>query len=91
MLNTLTGINSAALNPSEFIKNSEKNYLKEVYDVAKRIADNDSIKIVALAGPSASGKTTTAHILCDRLELIGEKPIVVSLDDFYYPPEKLPL
>lgn len=91
MLNTLTGINSAVLNPSEFIKNSEKNYLKEVYDVAKRIADNDSIKIVSLAGPSASGKTTTAHILCDRLELIGEKPTVVSLDDFYYPPEKLPL
>ena len=90
MLNSLPEINLASLNPSQFIKNAEKGYLKEVYDAAKRIADNDSIKIVALAGPSASGKTTTAHILCKRLEVIGEKPIVVSLDDFYLPPEKLP-
>ena len=91
MLNSLSEINMASLNPSEFIKTAEKNYLKEVYDAAKRIADNDSIKIVSLAGPSASGKTTTAHILCERLKIIGEKPIVVSLDDFYYPPDKLPI
>ena len=90
-LNSLYEINLAAGNPSEFIKNAEKNYLREVYDAAKRIADNDDIKIVALAGPSGSGKTTTAHILCDRLAKIGEKPIVVSLDDFYYSPEKLPV
>lgn len=89
--NSLYDINLASKNPSEFIKNAEKNYLREVYDAAKHIADNDDIKIVALAGPSGSGKTTTAHILCDRLLKIGEKPIVVSLDDFYYPPEKLPL
>lgn len=91
MLNSLPEINLAALNPSEFVKNAEKGYLKEVYDAAKRIADNDKIKIVSLAGPSGSGKTTTAHILCDRLSVIGEKPIVVSLDDFYYPPEELPV
>lgn len=90
-LNSLYDINLASKNPSEFIKNAEKNYLREVYDAAKRIADNDDIKIVALAGPSGSGKTTTAHILCDRLLTIGENPIVVSLDDFYYPPEKLPI
>ncbi len=91
MLNSLPEINLAALNPSEFVKNAEKGYLKEVYDAAKRIADNDDIKIVSLAGPSGSGKTTTAHILCDRLSVIGENPIVVSLDDFYYPPEELPV
>lgn len=91
MLNSLPEINMASLNPYEFIKSAEKGYLKEVYDVAKRIADNDNIKIVSLAGPSASGKTTTAHILCDRLSVIGEKPFVISLDDFYLPPEKLPL
>ena len=90
-LNSLYDINLASKNPLEFIKNAEKNYLREVYDAAKRIADNDNIKIVSIAGPSGSGKTTTAHILCDRLLKIGEKPIVVSLDDFYYPPEKLPL
>ena len=91
MINSLNEINLASNNPNEIIKKAEKNYLGEVYDAAKRIADDDRIKIVSLAGPSASGKTTTAHILCKRLEMIGEKPIVVSLDDFYYPPEKLPV
>jgi len=91
MLNSLNEINLASLNPSEFIKNAEKGYLKEVYSTAKRIADNDNIKICSLAGPSASGKTTTAHILCERLSVIGEKPIVVSLDDFYLTPDELPL
>ena len=91
IINSLPEINRAAKYPEEFIKNSEKNYLKEVYSAAERIADNDNIKIVSLAGPSGSGKTTTAHILCDRLAKIGEKTTVVSLDDFYLIPDNLPI
>lgn len=90
MLNTVTEINEASKRPNSLIEYSEKHFLTEVYDVAQKIADNDDIKIVALAGPSGSGKTTTAHILCDRLGLIGEKTTVVSLDDFYLEREKLP-
>lgn len=90
-INSLPEINRAVKFPEEFIKNSEKRYLKEVYSAAERIADNDNIKIVALAGPSASGKTTTAHILCERLAKIGEKTTVVSLDDFYLIPDELPI
>ncbi len=44
-----------------------------------------------MAGPSASGKTTTAHILCDRLKELDEKTEVISLDDFYLPTDKLPV
>lgn len=91
MINSLPEINLAAKNPQMFIKKAEKNYFNSVYSVAKTIADNDDIKIVALAGPSGSGKTTTAHILCERLGLIGEKTTVVSLDDFYLEPDKLPV
>lgn len=91
IINSLPQINKAAKSPELFVKNAEKNYLREVYSAAERIADNDNIKIVALAGPSASGKTTTAHILCERLAKIGEKTTVVSLDDFYLPPENLPV
>lgn len=90
MINTVGEINNAALNPQELIKFAEEEYLSEIYRVAQRIADNDDIKIVSLAGPSGSGKTTTAHILCDRLAELGEKTIVVSLDDFYLPYDKLP-
>lgn len=91
MLNTVLKINEAAKNPQELIKISEEQYIKEVYSAAQKIADDDRIKIVSLAGPSGSGKTTTAHILCDRLEQLGEKTIVVSLDDFYLPDDKLPV
>ena len=91
MLNTVLQINEAAKNPLEFIKKSEERYINEIYSVATQIADDDRIKIVSLAGPSGSGKTTSAHILCDRLEQLGEKTIVVSLDDFYLSDDELPL
>ena len=73
------------------IETAEKEYIEDVYSAAKQIADNDDIKIVSLAGPSASGKTTSAHILRDRLTELGETTIIVSLDDFYLPSERLPL
>lgn len=91
MLNSVVAINNAAKNPQELIKISEENYINEVYSAAKRIADDDRIKIVSLAGPSGSGKTTTAHILCDFLHELGEKTIVVSLDDFYLEDDRLPI
>lgn len=84
-------INNAAKDPEKLIAAAEKQYIDEVYAAADRIARDDDIKIVALAGPSGSGKTTTAHILCDRLAQLGEKTEVVSLDDFYLPPDKLPI
>lgn len=90
-VNTVSEINGAANKPQGFINFAEKQYLNEVYSAAEKIACNDNIKIVSLAGPSASGKTTTAHILRDRLEELGETTAVVSLDDFYLPTEKLPI
>ncbi len=91
MINTVGLINEQAKNPEEFILNAEKEYLNEIYSVAKRIADDDRIKIVSLAGPSGSGKTTTAHILCKMLEELGEKTAVVSLDNFFLSYEDLPI
>ena len=92
MRNTLTEINKLAKNnPKEFIRVCDDEYVKNIIDIAKKIADNDDIKIVAIAGPSGSGKTTTAHILREKLENLDEKTSVVSLDDFYLPTDKLPL
>ncbi len=92
MINTVGQINEIAANdPKKLISNAESKYLTEIYTLAKLIAENDEIKIVAIAGPSGSGKTTTAHILCERLEELGEKTEVVSLDDFYLSDEELPI
>ncbi len=91
MNNTLQYIKQAALSPQAFIAEAEQAYYNEIHTVAEIIARNDDIKIVSIAGPSASGKTTTAHILCEILQQMQEKTEVVSLDDFYLPQDHLPL
>ena len=92
MINTLSLINKAIKeNAPLFIKNCEEEYKEQINSIAKQIADNDDIKIVAIAGPSASGKTTTAHLLMKRLADLSEKTDVVSLDDFYLPIGKMPI
>lgn len=92
MKNTLQFINREALrDPAAFIAAAEREYIESITAVAERIAADDNIKIVSIAGPSGSGKTTTAHILCEKLERLGEKTAVVSLDDFYLPHERLPV
>ncbi len=46
--------------------------------------------VVMLAGPSASGKTTSAHRLATQLRVHGKHPILLSLDDYYIDRNKLP-
>ena len=89
--NTVNEINTAAQQPVEFIATEENRYYSEILNIAEQIAANDDTKIVSIAGPSSSGKTTTAHILCDCLKKLGETPTVVSLDDFYLSDEFLPI
>lgn len=92
MKSILQTINDLALNnPGELVSRAERHYEGGLAEIAARIADNDDIKIVALAGPSASGKTTTAHILCEKLRNLGKKIEIISLDDFYLPVDELPV
>lgn len=92
MVNTLNEINKAAKeNPIDFIAECNSEYINTVTEIAERAEKDDNIVIIALAGPSGSGKTTTAHILRKKLEELGEKTAVVSLDDFYLPSNALPL
>lgn len=57
-------------------------------DIAKNIAN---IKLICIAGPSSSGKTTFSNRL--RIELLsrGIRPITISLDNYYLPREQIPL
>ena len=48
------------------------------------------IKVVSIAGPSSSGKTTTAHRLAVQLKVNGLKPYLISLDDYFVEREKTP-
>lgn len=55
--------------------------------IEKRI---DTMKLICIAGPSSSGKTTFANRLCIDLRTRGINPVRISLDDYYLDKDKLP-
>ncbi len=66
-----------------FISQCENNYRKQLTEISEQIASVNGRVLVMLAGPSSSGKTTTANILKQDFINKGRHSIVVSLDDFY--------
>lgn len=78
-------INNLALEPQKFLCDCSSEYHRKVDAVANEIFSDPSKKIVMLAGPSSSGKTTTASILSEDIGKLGGKAYTVSLDDFYFP------
>ncbi len=92
MVNNIYKINELIRNnPNGFVDGVENEYHNRIKDIAKKINDNSNIKIMLLAGPSASGKTTGAHILRDYLIEMGHRTEIISLDDFFKPHERMPL
>ena len=79
----LQEINQLARNPAHFIGECEAMYETQLRELAERVINDASVRIVLLAGPSSSGKTTTAHKIAGYLEQEGAQAFVVSLDDFY--------
>ncbi len=63
---------------------------QEISKIASKISSNDLLKLVLIAGPSSSGKTTFASKLCLHLSVYGLKPLVISLDDYFLPREFTP-
>ena len=70
-------------NKDEFIRRCEDAYKKQLDRISSDICRNNGRVLVMLAGPSSSGKTTTADILKRDFIKNGRHCIVVSLDDFY--------
>ena len=69
---------------SELIKIDETLQSNKLLKVAKEINDRkNKVKIVLIAGPSSSGKTTTTRKLCMYLKSFGLSPRVVSMDDYF--------
>jgi uridine kinase len=76
----------------EFIRVSECFADKKLGAIADQIYERrDEIKLVLIAGPSSSGKTTTAKRLSLQLKTLGIEPVAVSLDDYYLHPSRTPL
>ena len=72
----------------ELIRVNEALHEKRFSEIATMIAERGA-KAVMLAGPSSSGKTTSANRLATQLRVHGKQPILMSLDDYYIDRDKL--
>ncbi|PRR70308.1 nucleoside kinase [Neomoorella humiferrea] len=76
---------------NEIILVNEGLHEKKIANIADMIyAGKDKIKIVLIAGPSSSGKTTFARRLSIQLRVLGLKPYPLSLDDYFVDREHTP-
>ena len=64
---------------------------KKIARIADQIAARHDVKLVLLAGPSSSGKTTTCKRLSIQLLTCGLKPLQISLDDYFIDRDKTTL
>ena len=76
---------------NDLIFMSEATYNKSLLDIAETISTKKEIKMVLIAGPSCSGKTTTSKKLEMFLEGKGLKPIALSVDDYFKERKETPL
>ena len=67
----------------KYIMECENAYRKQLDSVVDEINAERGRVLVMLAGPSSSGKTTTARLISEKLSALGRSTLVVSLDDFY--------
>lgn len=82
---TYTEINSMAASEREkFISACERSYRAQLDETAEKVMSNKNYKLIMLAGPSASGKTTGAKLLSQCFKKMGGRAYIVSLDNFYF-------
>ena len=75
---------------TDVINISEALQEKKIAKIAEEIASRKGVKLVLLAGPSSSGKTTSCKRLSIQLAVNGLKPLQISLDDYFVDREKTP-
>jgi uridine kinase len=66
-----------------FIRMNEDLQHRKISQIADMVAEKGTVKVVFIAGPSSSGKTTFAKRLCIQLRLLGYNPVQISLDNYY--------
>ncbi len=75
---------------TDIINISEALQEKKIALIAEQIAARPGVKLVLLAGPSSSGKTTSCKRLSIQLAVNGLKPLQISLDDYFVDRERTP-
>ncbi|MBF8436752.1 nucleoside kinase [Halanaerobiaceae bacterium Z-7014] len=76
----------------ELIRISEAIHEKNITKIADNIYDEiDTRRVILIAGPSSSGKTTFSHRLATHLRIDGLKPVNISIDDYFVNRDETPL
>lgn len=70
---------------------SEEMYRQQINEITEELLSKKKIKIILIAGPSSSGKTTTSKLLAQSLHKQGLNSVTVSLDDFFLNRENTPV
>ncbi|MDP2888457.1 MAG: nucleoside kinase [Bacteroidota bacterium] len=92
-VDNLANLNDSTLNgqSSDIIKISEALHEKKVAEIANVITERKKqVRIIMVAGPSASGKTTFSKRLMVQLAVNGLKPVMISLDDYFVDRDRTP-
>lgn len=85
-LNQIVRENKAA----ELVNMAEGLHEKRISRIADKIKESPEIKVILIAGPSSSGKTSFANRLCLHLKINHINPVVISLDDYYVDDARMP-
>ena len=76
---------------NDYIRIAEARQARKMIEIAERIySHREHLKMVLLAGPSSSGKTTSAKRLSIELMVLGIKPVAISLDDYFVGTDRTP-
>jgi uridine kinase len=68
---------------AELVKEGEDYHAEQLASIARNICSRAGVRVVLIAGPSSSGKTSTSHRLCLELLAQGKEPVALSLDNWY--------
>ncbi|MGI6420938.1 MAG: nucleoside kinase [Syntrophomonadaceae bacterium] len=74
----------------DLIRINEALHEKKIASIADMICQNRKIRLILIAGPSSSGKTTFAQRLMIHLRVNGLKPVMISMDDYFVDREDTP-
>ena len=91
-VSTIGEFNQACTNGNTYnlINVSEALQEKKISRLADRIAENNEYKVILIAGPSSSGKTTFSKRLSVQLMACGLRPVPISMDDYFVNREDTP-
>lgn len=76
---------------AELVLLAEALHEKKISDIADNVVKRKNVKVILIAGPSSSGKTTFAKRLGIQLRLNGLKPVTISVDDYFVERKDTPL